>query len=260
MTPELSLITVNFGSANKVQALWKSLQKFPPSQPWEFIVVDNHSARNEGTELEDFLKEFPNAHVIKLSQNTGFGMGNEEGIAFAKGHTIAIVNPDIEVRNGTFDALNNVLEQETKVGIVTPILETHDGNPSPNTWDFPSPKKLIRRRLFGDTPLQIPQKVTPVPWAQGSFLMMKKEFFTQTLGGFDHRFFLFLEDTDICRRCWEAGFRVLQVPTAKAFHGDKRLSGKGLWQSLRKKTFWIHIHSALKYFWKYRGRSHPEIF
>ena len=259
MTPEISIITVNFGSAEKVKALWKSLQQFSPSKEWEFIVVDNHSARNEGTQLVTFLKDFDNAHVITLARNTGFGVGNEEGIKFAKSEIIAIVNPDIEVQSGIFDELMKVLGEE-KVGIVTPIMETHDGNSLPNAWDFPSPFGLLRRRLFGKKEVVIAQKTTPVAWAQGSFLMMRKSFFTDVLKGFDHRYFLFLEDTDLCRRTWEAGYRVLQVPNAKAFHGDKRLSGKGIWQSLKKKTFWIHILSALKYFWKYRGKSHPEIF
>ncbi len=259
MGPEISIITVNFGSAKKVKALWNSLQQFSPSRSWEFIVVDNHSARNEGGELEAFLKDFDNAHVIKLARNTGFGVGNEEGIKFAKGDIIAIVNPDIEVQGGTFDELLQVLQEE-KVGIVTPIMQTHSGDPLPNTWDFPSPWKLLQRRLFRKKETVMVQKNTPVAWAQGSFLMMKKSFFADVLHGFDHRYFLFLEDTDLCRRTWEAGYRVLQVPSAKAFHGDKRLSGKGIWYSLGKKTFWIHILSALKYFWKYRGKKLPNIF
>jgi len=259
MTPEISIITVNFGSAKKVKALWKSLQQFPPSKSWEFIVVDNHSARNEGTELTTFLKDFDNAHVITLARNTGFGVGNEEGIKFAKSEIIAIVNPDIEVQSGIFDELLKELQTE-KAGIVTPVMETHDGSSLPNAWDFPSPLGLLSRRLFGKKEVIIAQKTTPVAWAQGSFLMMQKSFFTDTLKGFDHRYFLFLEDTDLCRRTWKAGYRVLQVSNAKAFHGDKRLSGKGIWLSLKKKTFWIHILSALKYFWKYRGEKPPEIF
>jgi GT2 family glycosyltransferase len=258
MTPEISIITVNFGSAQKVKALWKSLQQFPPHKSWEFIVVDNHSQRNEGEELRTFLKDFENAHVITLSQNMGFGVGNEEGIRFSKGSIIAIVNPDIEIQSGTFENLLEVLKME-KVGIVTPMLEARDGNPLPNTWYFPSVWNLLKRRLFKPESVSISQEVTPVAWAQGSFLVMKKSFFRETLGGFDHRFFLFLEDTDLCRRSWEAGYRVLQVPKARAFHGDKRLSGKGIFQSLKKKTFWIHILSAVKYFWKYRGTSCPQI-
>ena len=258
MTPEISIITVNFGSAQNVKALWKSLQQFPPTMPWEFIVVDNNSSRKEGTDLQDFLKGAPNAHVIPLAQNKGFGVGNEEGIRFAKGNIIAIVNPDIEIQPGTFENLLDVLKTE-RTGIVTPILQSRDGHPLPNTWDFPSVWNLLKRRLLKPEPVAVSREITPIAWAQGSFLVMQKSFFLETLGGFDHRFFLFLEDTDICRRAWEAGYRVLQVPNAKAFHGDKRLSGKGILQSFKKKTFWIHILSAVKYFWKYRRTPCPPI-
>jgi GT2 family glycosyltransferase len=80
------------------------------------------------------------------------------------------------------------------------------------------------------------------------------------LNGFDDRFFLFLEDTDLCRRTWDAGYRVLQVPTVNAFHEQKRLSGEGLFASMRKKTFWIHVLSVLKYFWKWKGVKKPKVF
>jgi GT2 family glycosyltransferase len=103
---------------------------------------------------------------------------------------------------------------------------------------------------------KVPQ---PVDWVQGSFMALKKETFTEILNGFDPRFFLFLEDTDLCRRLWEKKLRVLLIPSATAVHSEHRLSGGNLWQAWRKKTFWIHLSSALKYFWKYKGQKTPKI-
>ena len=89
---------------------------------------------------------------------------------------------------------------------------------------------------------------------------MRKSFFEQDLMGFDDRFFLFFEDMDLCRRCWELRKRVVKVKSAEAFHGSDRLSGGGFFTAIRKRTFWIHLQSALKYFWKYKFRGKPEVY
>jgi GT2 family glycosyltransferase len=80
---------------------------------------------------------------------------------------------------------------------------------------------------------------------------MRKDLF-EKLGGFDERFFLFFEDTDLCRRIKNAGFEVWYCPDSVFTHTKKRLSESdwpGGW--LFKKAFWIHVWSALKYFRKY---------
>ncbi len=72
------------------------------------------------------------------------------------------------------------------------------------------------------------------------------------LHGFDERFFLFFEDTDLCRRCWKAGKRVVYFPEAQGTDRKSRLSEGGVGALLTKKTARIHLGSAIKYFWKWR--------
>ena len=78
--------------------------------------------------------------------------------------------------------------------------------------------------------------------------LMKKDI---ELDGFDSRFFLFLEDTDLCRRCWEKGKKVRFYPEVTARDGKQRLSGSGFLHMFTKKTGRIHIVSAVKYFMKW---------
>jgi GT2 family glycosyltransferase len=40
----------------------------------------------------------------------------------------------------------------------------------------------------------------------------------EQIGGFDERFFLYCEDTDICRRIWDSGRQVRFEPEAVATH------------------------------------------
>lgn len=251
---ELSLLTVNFGSFERIEALWESIQKFPPSVEWEWVIVDNPTKKGgDGIKLEKFFSENKQVHVIQLVENLGYGGGNAEGFRFCQGKFLAILNPDIEVQKETLDTLLSVLKQEKKIGIVVPVLQTQTGKILENCRKFPSLLGLIKRRLFGSQILKSVPKcnIRETEWAQGSFWVLRRELF-EKLDGFDSRFFLFLEDTDFCRRIWKKGFRVLQACSAVATHSPNRLSGGNIAKALCRKTFWIHLSSVVKYFWKWR--------
>jgi len=169
MKPILSIITVSYGQAREVNALLKSLKKFPPADTWELIVVDNNSPRSQNY---DFLSSEKNTHLIQLNQNIGFGKGNEEAVRFAQGKILAFVNPDIEIQKGTLDELLQVLRTKKEAGITVPLLETKKGKILENTWNFPTFWSLLRRRIWKPTTdiLEINNKKEIfVDWAQGSF-------------------------------------------------------------------------------------------
>ncbi|MDP2631673.1 MAG: glycosyltransferase, partial [Candidatus Uhrbacteria bacterium] len=80
------------------------------------------------------------------------------------------------------------------------------------------------------------------------------------VGLFDERFFLYYEDNDLCRRFWENGYRVVYHPGAKMLHYHRRMSADGgLFDQLTSKFTWIHIHSFIKYWKKYRKSSNPRL-
>lgn len=256
----ISIVTVNYGNSTKIKKLWESLRK-NLSIDFEFIVVDNDSPNDDALNF-GFLEKDPMSHLVILSENVGFGGGNWEGARFATGNILAIINPDIEIQKDCFEKLITALKDPTNnAGIVVPQLENPDGTLQENCRKFPTISELFLRRTFGTdpTPKDANKTLFPIEWAQGSFLVMEKEFFTYTLKGFDPRFFLFLEDTDICRRTWETGKRVLCIKSARALHGTERLSGRGFFKSIGKKAFWIHVVSTFKYFLKYMGKKKPEI-
>jgi len=248
---ELSLITVNYGSSNKIKALIDSIKKAQPNITWEWIIVDNFSSKDEQKSLGAILKDEPNCHLICLKQNTGYGQGNAEGARFCQGKYLGIINPDIKINPGCLEQLITSLETEKNAGICVPVLKSHDGRVLKNTRRFPTPWKIIKRRVFGFSPAKQPASVRSVEWAQGSFWVLKKSLFDE-FEGFDDRFFLFFEDTDFCRRIRAKGLKTYQVPTAQAEHSPDRLSGGNVFSSLFRKTFWIHFISAVKYFWKWR--------
>ncbi|UCD95478.1 MAG: glycosyltransferase family 2 protein, partial [Candidatus Zixiibacteriota bacterium] len=88
-------------------------------------------------------------------------------------------------------------------------------------------------------------ETTEVPAASATCLMIEKEFF-RSLNGFDERFFLFMEDTDLCLRVRQAGRKIYFVPEAGAVHRW----GTGSSVSVIKRS-WLHHRSVWKYFLKH---------
>jgi len=101
---------------------------------------------------------------------------------------------------------------------------------------------------------QNPDTIRDVDWMCGACLLLPHALYKE-LGGFDERFFLFFEDCDLCRRIWEKDLRVTYLPTAVAHDNEQRLSAGGILTFFTKKTVRVHTVSALKYFWKWRGKT-----
>ena len=63
----------------------------------------------------------------------------------------------------------------------------------------------------------------------------------RSVGGFDERYFMYLEDADICRRLWSKGRRVLAAPSVSVVHDAQRASSYNL-----KHMYW-HGISMVKF-------------
>ena len=250
-----SIVTINYKTAHRVGALYDSLVTFLDPDSYEFIVLDNNSGAEEINILNKKFDQNKNVHLISMQKNLGFGGGYGEAVRFAQGEFLVLINPDVVLKSDILETLETVIEQEAKAGIVAPQLENPDGSLQGNARQFPNVFNLLGRRL-GKGHQLLP--AGPVPWVQGSFMMMRRRFFIDILQGFDPRFFLFFEDTDLCRRTWLAGFKVILLDEVRAIHGSERLSGSGF--AILRKTFWIHIGSALKYFGKYKHTKPPIIW
>jgi hypothetical protein len=99
------------------------------------------------------------------------------------------------------------------------------------------------------------QEIKTVDWLMGACLMFKKEVFLK-VKGFDQRYFLYFEDVDFCRQLNQSGYQVVYYPESKMIHFHQRLSAEERsFKALFKKITWIHVISAVKYFWKWKGKN-----
>jgi hypothetical protein len=63
-----------------------------------------------------------------------------------------------------------------------------------------------------------------VDWVSGACMVVRRDVM-EAVGAFDERFFLYWEDTDLCRRIRDAGWKVVYVPRAEVIHSVGKSSG-----------------------------------
>ncbi len=262
--PKVSVIMLNFNSKYFpkmcVEAFYNSKIEFP----FEFIAVDNASTEPMSIGyLEQAAKEGL-VKLVKSPKNLGFGGGNNFGAANARGKYILIMNPDIFVNEDSVGKMISYIESHRDVGILAPKLVYPDGQVQDSCRRLMKFRDLVIKR----TPLRLlpglskrvekytmqdfnHNEIQEVDLLVGACLLLPSDLYRE-IGGFDERYFLFMEDFDLCRTVRKAGRKVIYYPEVAVTHNHKRLSGGSILKLLTRKVFWHHVNSAIKYFWKWR--------
>lgn len=260
----VSALVLNYRSPKDTVRCVQALRNQTIADHIEIVVIDNHSQDESIGFIRARLRTLPNVRVVEQRTNTGYSSGNNSGRRFAHGRYMLIINPDNALPPTALQRMLGILASRPDAGIVGPALVHPDGSIRPSARQFPRIADLVRKRLFPgswqtayDRSVRSMQEheAVEVDWLVGACLLMPTELF-RDLGGFDERFFLFFEDIDLCRRVHALGRKVLYLPQVKVPDPKKRLSGSSIFSLLIRKTTWIHLVSASKYFWKWRGAKY----
>ena len=155
--------------------------------------------------------------------NRGFAAGNNVGIERARGRYVLLLNPDVEVRSGTFAELVGELDARPEVGIASVVQRGTDGELQLSMRRFPTPARDLGESLFASRwpvlrslqELEVDaeryrREVSP-DWVVGSFLCARAEA-VEEIGPMDERFFLYSEEIDWCLRARNAGWDIRHLP------------------------------------------------
>jgi GT2 family glycosyltransferase len=235
--PEITLSVVSHGQGNLIRNLFEDISR-RIDVSYEIILTLNIP------EDEGFISEFPQLpiQVIRNAKAKGFGANHNAAFLMSTADHFAVVNPDIRADEVVLRPLLKVLSVGG-VGACGPAIYSSCGKLEDSARRFPTIGALLKRRLVGTMgPDYVLQDCpSPVDWLGGMFIVFKKEAFAM-VGGFDEKYFMYLEDTDICRRLSKLGFRVMLHPGCKLIHEAQRASRKS-WRHMR----W-HLASAVRFF------------
>lgn len=268
MPLDLSILIVHTFESRLMRQTIKSIRRAAPRLSFEIVVIDNNPAAG----VEEILKnEFPDVRYLLTPRNDGFGSAMNKGIAEARGEYVLIFNPDIVVRPGSLEALHRFMEQNPRVGIVGPKLLNPDGTLQHSCSRYHTPLiPILRRTPLGRLPFGQRRlddflmtdvnhnETMNVDWLMGSALFTRRQALDE-VGAFDEGFFMYFEDTDLCRRFWQSGWRVVYYPEARMVHYHRRASSDGnLFAQLFSPMTQEHMKSAVRFFRKYSGQTNPR--
>ncbi len=250
----ISVLTVNYHSSADLNMLAESLRRFPSAEGVELIVTNNSPEDAVTIESDPRL-----AIVVHTSQNVGYGAGINAALRHARGETLFITNPDVQVTAGALDAGAAFLRDHPDVGVVLPRLRYPDGTVQSSvrrfyTWPVAlyarSPLRMaglrprfFRHYLYDGVAMSA---ATEVDWGIGAAMFLRRRDCPD--GVFDERFFLYFEDVDLCYRTWARGQRVVHCPQIECIHAHRRSSRLGL-----NPAGWHHFRSLVRFVGKYGG-------
>ncbi|MBH2760294.1 glycosyltransferase [Serratia ureilytica] len=208
---------------------------------------------NGGADWADALDN-DRISYISAKGNGGFGHGHNLAMGRYLGSCgyFLICNPDITFEPGALSELYRFAREENHQ-FVSPRIHYSDGRLQHSCRLLPTPANLFLRRFLPkwgakmdiDYELQRAdyERIFAVPTVSGCFMLLRSELLAQ-LEGFDERYFMYLEDVDLCRRALEFTDIVYYSGTTIT-----HVFGKGSYKSMTLLGY--HIRSAILYFNKW---------
>ncbi len=267
--PKVSFVTVCFRTPGLIRMLLKGAESAKFNFSFEYFLVDNAVGDGTGKMVRE---RFPWVKAIDAPINVGFGAGNNLALRQARGEYVMLVNPDLTIFPGEIEKLVEFMDAHPDVGMAGPALYNPDSTRQESCYRFPTMlMPFYRRTILGKTSAGkrylhhyfmrdalSGQKPLEVDAMMGSAIMIRRKALEE-IGMFDEKFFMYMEELDICRRAWVYNWRVVHVPFAKLVHYHQRESAIDWpWHRITHKPARAHILSAVYYFWKYRGTKNPH--
>ena len=253
---KLSIIIVTHNSQEEIEKVVQSIFNSCAELDYEIIIIDNNSGDDTLAKVSNISKR---VKIIANSRNVGFGRANNQGFKVANGEFILVLNPDIILTEQT--RVNDLCEKlltDREIGIIAPRLIYPDGSVQESVRGFPNLLVQVIRvlkadRFFNDfrafkNYMLLDKKLSTeiyVDWVIGAFMLIRRDLLFE-IGLFDTRFFMYMEDADLCLSLKRKGYKICYSPMFSAVHSYKRESSKSFFSPLR----YAHIKSSLKFYLK----------
>lgn len=184
----------------------------------ECIVVDN--ASSDGTAV--FVEEHHDwATTIRGAENVGYGRACNVGLSLVKSEFVLFMNADVVLEAGALETLMRFMRTTPGAGVIAPAATAPDGTMQ-HAGALPTPWRIVWAASRGGM-VRWMQPIVPASdafqtdWLCGSVMLVRKALMDR-LGGFDPAFFLYFEETDLCRRARQLGAELWAVGEAEARH------------------------------------------
>ncbi|NOZ20643.1 MAG: glycosyltransferase family 2 protein [Planctomycetes bacterium] len=219
---DVSFIVISWNACDLTLECLHSIFDNVHGVSFEVVLVDN--ASSDGT-AEIVHTVLPTVRVLVNHEHQGFAAANNRAIRQAGGRYLALMNNDAKLTPKAIETIIEFMESEPNVGAAGPQLLNEDGSKQNSIAAFPSlATELLNKTLlhvvfpgrypskyFGhDRPIDVDSII-------GACMVLRADAMGE-IGGFDEDYYFFLEETDLCFRLKQHGWRVCHVPQAEVYH------------------------------------------
>jgi GT2 family glycosyltransferase len=215
----------------------------------KLYIIDNSPSNEFKNKIQNDSVEY-----IYSNKNVGFGKGHNSILhkLTSENKYHLILNPDVRFHPEILEKLVLKMESNESFSMIAPRVLNSNNELLHTARRYPSLFELIFRFLGifkkftirGEYKNQNHKQSFSPDFVQGSFMLFKTEDLLR-LEGFDERYFMYMEDVDICRKIDLSGKRKLYFPATEIIHTHRKGSSKEF------RLFFIHISSIIKYFMKW---------
>lgn len=267
--PTVLTVLLNWRTADMTIRAALSAEAAMDGVPGAITVVDNDSGDGSFEAMGTALAAHPRIRVLQAGRNGGFGAGNNFGIRAglpdgSRPDFVYILNSDAFPAADAIVQLRDYLQSHPRVGMVGSYIHGPEGDPHVTCFRFPSVASefesaartgpISRLLAHRKVPIGVPEASGPVEWLAGASMMMREEV-VQKVGLFDENFFLYFEETDLCRRAAEAGWATHFVRESRVEHIGSVSTGMKSW--VRVPGYWFD--SRWRYFRKAGGPGYAVL-
>ncbi len=230
----VAVVTVTYSSGEYLHSFLRTLGA-ATTRPVQVVIADNGST--DGAP-EEAAAQRPEVTLVHTGGNLGYGGGMNRGIAEIAPEVefVVIANPDVEWTPGSLDELLDAARRWPRAGALGPLITEPDGTVYPSARRVPDlvsgSGHAILGTIWPGNPWTVAYRnenddVTerPVGWLSGSCLLVRRAAF-DSIGGFDSRYFMFMEDVDLGDRLAKAGWLNVFVPSARVMHAKSHSVSK----------------------------------
>ncbi|WP_120312500.1 glycosyltransferase family 2 protein [Mycobacterium mantenii] len=233
VTDVLPVVTVTYSPGPHLERFLASLSLATEREVC-VLLADNGST--DGTP-QAAVERYPNVRLFHTGANLGYGTAVNRAVAQLDRDAdwVIVANPDVQWGPGSIDELLAAAARWPRAGALGPLVRDPDGSVYPSARHLPS---LIRGGMHAvvgpfwkSNPWsaayrqeRLEPSERPVGWLSGSCLLVRRSAFGQ-IGGFDERYFMYMEDVDLGDRLGKAGWLSVYVPSAEVLHHKGHSTG-----------------------------------
>ena len=191
----------------------------------EVIVVDNASADGSAEIVE---RKFPQARLIKNSENTGFSAAVNQGIEESDTPYVILLNNDTKVDKTFVRELERVLDNDREKKVFSAsakLVSLYDKEKTDDAGDFYCALGWAFARGKGKNPAFYNKDCEIFASCAGGAIYRRELLSPEKVGLFDEEHFAYLEDIDIGYRARLHGYKNMFAANAIVYHAGSATSG-----------------------------------